>query len=92
MNLTSFNEDLASFLLVRGPYAWLGYGWVSHERCVCVCVCAGRACVCVLGVCVCAGRVCVLGVRACVCWACVRVLGVRVCAFVCSPSVVVYNS
>jgi len=20
-------QDLASFLLVRGPYAWLGYGW-----------------------------------------------------------------
>jgi hypothetical protein len=20
-------QDLASFLVVRGPYAWLGYGW-----------------------------------------------------------------
>ena len=26
-------EDLANFLLVRGPYAWLGHGWLgcSHE-------------------------------------------------------------
>ena len=24
---TEFEIDLASFLLVRGPYAWLGYGW-----------------------------------------------------------------
>ena len=23
-NLTAFNEDLATFLLLRGPYAWLG--------------------------------------------------------------------
>jgi len=27
--LPSFNEDLATFLLVRGPFAWLGYGWVG---------------------------------------------------------------
>jgi hypothetical protein len=22
-------QDLASFLLIRGPYAWLGWGWVG---------------------------------------------------------------
>ncbi len=38
-----FSEDLATFLLVRGPYAWLGYRWApygvaSFER---VCACAG---------------------------------------------------
>jgi len=27
--LPAVNEDLATFLLVRGPYAWLGYGWVG---------------------------------------------------------------
>ncbi len=27
--LPAFNQDLATFLLIRGPYAWLGYGWVS---------------------------------------------------------------
>jgi len=27
--LPSFNQDLATFLLIRGPYAWLGYGWVG---------------------------------------------------------------
>lgn len=27
--LPAFNEDLATFLMVRGPYAWLGYGWVG---------------------------------------------------------------
>eukprot|EP00054_Salpingoeca_dolichothecata_P010503 m.58577 g.58577 ORF g.58577 m.58577 type:complete len:407 (-) comp19026_c0_seq2:20-1240(-) len=25
--LPAFEQDLASFLLVRGPYAWLGFGW-----------------------------------------------------------------
>jgi hypothetical protein len=24
----NFDQDLATFLLVRGPYAWLGYGYV----------------------------------------------------------------
>ena len=23
----SYMQDLATFLLTRGPYAWLGYGW-----------------------------------------------------------------
>lgn len=27
--LPAFEEDLATFLLLRGPYAWLGYGWVG---------------------------------------------------------------
>lgn len=27
--LPSFMQDLATFLLVRGPYAWIGYGWVG---------------------------------------------------------------
>ena len=25
--LPAYMQDLASFMLVRGPYAWLGYGW-----------------------------------------------------------------
>lgn len=25
--LLSFKQDLANFLLIRGPYAWLGHGW-----------------------------------------------------------------
>jgi hypothetical protein len=25
--LPYFMQDLATFLLVRGPFAWLGYGW-----------------------------------------------------------------
>jgi hypothetical protein len=25
--LTELHQDLANFLLVRGPYAWLGHGW-----------------------------------------------------------------
>jgi hypothetical protein len=29
--LPNFSEDLASFLLIRGPYAWLGYGWVGCD-------------------------------------------------------------
>jgi len=27
--LPAVNEDLATYLLVRGPYAWLGYGWLG---------------------------------------------------------------
>jgi hypothetical protein len=27
--LPYFKQDLASFLLIRGPYAWLGYSWVG---------------------------------------------------------------
>lgn len=27
--LPYFDQDLASFLLIRGPYAWLGYSWVG---------------------------------------------------------------
>jgi hypothetical protein len=27
--LPYFEQDLAHFLLVRGPYAWLGYGWLG---------------------------------------------------------------
>jgi hypothetical protein len=30
-NYTSPVEDLASFLLVRGPYAWLGAGWAGCD-------------------------------------------------------------
>lgn len=25
--LPSFMQDLAAFLLIRGPYAWIGFGW-----------------------------------------------------------------
>ena len=28
-NLTQFSQDLANFLLVRGPYAYLGHGWLG---------------------------------------------------------------
>jgi hypothetical protein len=28
-NLTMFDQDLANFLLVRGPYAYLGHGWLG---------------------------------------------------------------
>lgn len=28
-NLTQFDEDLATFMLLRGPFAWLGYGWIG---------------------------------------------------------------
>lgn len=31
-NLTLFKEDLANFLLVRGPYAYLGHGWLGCSR------------------------------------------------------------
>jgi hypothetical protein len=27
--LPSPEQDIAQFLLVRGPYAWIGYSWVS---------------------------------------------------------------
>jgi len=27
--LPAVYEDLAAFLIARGPYAWLGYGWVG---------------------------------------------------------------
>lgn len=27
--LPYFHQDLASFLLIRGPYAWLGYSWMG---------------------------------------------------------------
>eukprot|EP00937_MAST-01D_sp_MAST-1D-sp2_P004197 g4197.t1 len=30
--LTSFDADLANFLLVRGSYAWLGHGWLGCSR------------------------------------------------------------
>jgi len=30
--LTDFNQDLANFLLVRGPYAALGHGWLGCSR------------------------------------------------------------
>ena len=30
--LPDLAQDLASFLLVRGPYAWLGHGWVGCDR------------------------------------------------------------
>eukprot|EP01052_Picozoa_sp_SAG31_P043179 SAG31_NODE_7109_length_1786_cov_1.452875_1_plen_161_part_00 len=28
-NLTNFEMDLGVFLATRGPYAWLGYGWMG---------------------------------------------------------------
>ena len=33
LTLPEFEADLANFLLTRGPYAWLGHGWLgcSHE-------------------------------------------------------------
>jgi hypothetical protein len=32
-SLPAFQQDLASFLLARGPYAWLGSGWEGcHDR------------------------------------------------------------
>jgi len=30
--LPAFEQDLATFLLVRGPYAWLGYDWVGCSK------------------------------------------------------------
>jgi hypothetical protein len=29
MRLTNFELDLGVFLASRGPYAWLGWGWVG---------------------------------------------------------------
>lgn len=29
MSLLDFNQHHASFLLIRGPYAWVGFGWVG---------------------------------------------------------------
>lgn len=26
-SLPNFNQDLATFMLLRGAYAWLGFGW-----------------------------------------------------------------
>ena len=31
-NLTQFQQDLVNFLLIRGPYAWLGHGWLGCDR------------------------------------------------------------
>lgn len=31
-NLTEFDQDLANFLLVRGPHALLGHGWLGCSR------------------------------------------------------------
>jgi hypothetical protein len=31
-NLISPEQDIANFLLVRGPYAWLGHGWCVLPR------------------------------------------------------------
>lgn len=28
-NVTQFDEDFATFMLVRGPYAWIGFAWVG---------------------------------------------------------------
>ena len=28
----SFEQDLANFLLIRGPYAWLGHGWQGCDQ------------------------------------------------------------
>jgi len=25
-------QDIATFLLVRGPYAWIGYGWIGCSK------------------------------------------------------------
>lgn len=30
--LPAFEQDLATFLITRGPYAWLGVGWVGCNR------------------------------------------------------------
>lgn len=31
-NLESPEQDIANFLLVRGPYAWIGHGWLGCSR------------------------------------------------------------
>ena len=30
--LPEFDADLANFLLTRGPYAWLGHGWMGCSQ------------------------------------------------------------
>jgi len=30
--LEEFQQDLANFLLIRGPFAWLGHGWLGCSR------------------------------------------------------------
>ena len=30
--MPAFEQDLATFLLTRGPYAWLGSGWIGCDR------------------------------------------------------------
>jgi hypothetical protein len=42
--LTAPTQDIANFLLIRGPYAFLGHGWLGYVHCyspsgtsVCVC-------------------------------------------------------
>ena len=32
VTLPEFKQDLANFLLVRGPYAWLGHGWLGCSQ------------------------------------------------------------
>ena len=32
LKLTAFKQDLANFLLIRGPFAWLGHGWNGCSR------------------------------------------------------------
>ena len=31
-NLTQFDQDLSNFLLTRGPYGYLGHGWMGCSR------------------------------------------------------------
>eukprot|EP00037_Helgoeca_nana_P001449 m.26951 g.26951 ORF g.26951 m.26951 type:complete len:453 (+) comp11861_c0_seq1:244-1602(+) len=31
-NLTALKQDLANFLLIRGPFAWLGHGWKGCSK------------------------------------------------------------
>eukprot|EP01050_Picozoa_sp_SAG11_P009561 SAG11_NODE_909_length_6586_cov_11.216433_6_plen_214_part_00 len=31
-NLTAVKQDLANFLLIRGPFAWLGHGWKGCSK------------------------------------------------------------
>eukprot|EP01051_Picozoa_sp_SAG22_P014977 SAG22_NODE_1895_length_3366_cov_3.131007_3_plen_140_part_00 len=30
--LTALHQDLANFLLIRGPFAWLGHGWSGCSK------------------------------------------------------------
>ena len=32
-HLPQFAEDLANFLLIRSPYAWIGHGWMGTGPC-----------------------------------------------------------